>query len=198
MADPLTGGLIVYAGNVFRAAKARTIKVGSGEPSANADITIPLSKLHTVRGHVVLKSTGQPPPASLVELLYADSKHPVRLAVVPGGDFEIHYVPEDSYVIEAVANPDPLPPMDGPDEDEAGPGGGGAMFSSGFSFSVRAPSADHESAAEVPLLVTGDVDDVNLAVPDPPARSKGKSPIVVGPEIKEEIPDEPTPASAPQ
>jgi hypothetical protein len=190
---PLSGGLVVYPGGVFRAAKAKSIKVGSGETSADADITIPLSKLHRIRGHVVLKSTGQAPPAAVVELVYADSKEPARMTTVPGGDFEFRYVPEDSYVIEAVANPEPLPNMDGPEADEPGNGSGGTIISSGFSFSVRSPSADPETAAEIPLLVTGDVDDVNLTVPDPPAKSKGRSPIVVGKETTDESAPESTP-----
>ncbi len=186
---------VVYPGGVFRAGKAKSIKVGSGETAADADITIPLSKLHTIRGHVVLKSTGQAPPAAVVELVYADTKLPARMTTVPGGDFEFRYVPEDSYVIQAVANAEPLPTMDIPDEEE---GGGTGLSSTTMSFSVRAPSADPETAAEVPLLVTGDVDDVNLVVPDPPAKSKGRSPIVVGKDTDKETTDESSPVSAPQ
>jgi hypothetical protein len=55
------GAFTVYAGSSLRASKAKIIKIGPGDSAKDADIIIPLSTLHSIRGSVVLKSTGQPP-----------------------------------------------------------------------------------------------------------------------------------------
>lgn len=60
------GGLLVYAGNTTRASTAKVIKIESTASSQDVDVTVPLSKLHTVRGHVVLKGTDQSPPLLLL------------------------------------------------------------------------------------------------------------------------------------
>ena len=99
------GSMDVYVGGGQRASKAETIKVTTGGASKDADITIPLSRLHTIRGQVLLKSTNQPPSAATVRLLYADTREPARSMVAPNGEFEFHYVPEDSFILRAAASP---------------------------------------------------------------------------------------------
>jgi hypothetical protein len=164
------GAVDVYLGGGLRASKAETIKVTAGE-SRDADITIPLSKLHSIRGHVVLKSTGQPPPAAFVQLIYTDTQEPARSALAPNGEFEIHFVPEGNFILRAAANPEPVPEMSiGDDDDE---GVGRVVSETAFSFSVNPTAGKMEGAVEIPLLVSGDADRVNIAVPDPPARQKG-------------------------
>jgi hypothetical protein len=172
MMDASVSALDVYVGGGLRASKAETIKVTAGGASKDADITIPLSRLHTVRGEVVLKSTGQPPPAASVQLLYADTQEPARMAIASHGEFELHYVPEGNFVLRAEASPQPLPEIHIGDEDDSGgdrwvPYAG---VSNNFAVSVNEKAAGF---AEMPLAVTGDVEHVTIAVPDPPANRQG-------------------------
>jgi hypothetical protein len=158
------GALIVYAGNTTRASAAKVIKIESGDASKDADITIPLSKLHTVRGHVVLKSTGQAPPAATVNLKYSDTHELARSAVAPNGEFELNYIAEDNYVLAATAASQPIPTFEVDDDQNEGMG----VVASGMSASFLIPRPDKlENAAQVPLAVTGDVDNVTISVPDP-------------------------------
>lgn len=180
------GALTVFYGDVFRASKARPVKIEAAGSTASADITIPLSKLHTIRGHVVLKSTGDPPPAGAVTLLYADTHENARLGIFDGsGEFALSYVPEDSYILTAAASPEPLP--DFSEEDL-----GGAY---GFSASFRADSDAKlpDGMSSLPLLVTGDVTGITISVPDPPPLTREKSSDRSGPDIAPQpsSPDQP-------
>jgi hypothetical protein len=154
-------GLTVFVGGAFRATKAETIKVDAGGATKDADITIPLSKLHTVRGQVLLKSTGQSPVGANLKLLYADTKEEARSVYAANGRFEIDYVPEGSYVLRAAAGATAPPDMS-------------AMSDGKFHHIVwNYPNAG-DGSPEQPLDVTGDVDDVTILVPDPgPTKEKG-------------------------
>jgi hypothetical protein len=164
--SPGGGALTVFAGGGLRAGKAKPIKLGTGEAVTDANITIPLSTLHTIRGRVVLKSNGAEPPAATLELLYADTGEVARVALTAGGDFAISYVADGSYILRAVANSEPLPTVnvnaDGGVDIAAGAGGLNA--------------ANQEGAAEMPIMVTGEVAGVTIAVPDPPVAKPESSP----------------------
>jgi hypothetical protein len=158
------GGLVVYAGGAVRASKARVIKVGVGETNRDADIIIPLSTLHSVHGYVTLKSTGLPATTAVLQLLYADTKEPVRIAIAQNGEFEMTYVPEDSFVLRATAAAEAMPDFDPEDGGDVG---------MGFFVKTDQPPKDDklpEGAVEVPLQVKGDVESMTIAVPDPPAK----------------------------
>jgi hypothetical protein len=147
-----------------RASKAETIKVTAGGASRDADITIPLSRLHTIRGQVLRKSTNQPPRAATVRLLYADTREPARTMVAPNGEFEFHYVSEGSFILHAASSPELLPQVDSGDGDDSGFG-----FPTGrFSLSLQPSDDVSDSGEEMPLVVTGDMDGVSISVPDPP------------------------------
>lgn len=164
MLGDMIGGLRVYVGGELRANKATSIKVDGGGASNDADITIPLSKLHTVHGQVILKSTGQHPPAAMVQLLYADTKELARMAIAPDGEFEMPWVPEGSFILRAAASPEPLPNLGfGDDED-----GGGF----GFIYSAKQDVGELPGAADLPLIVAGDIENAIISVPDPPANSQ--------------------------
>ena len=154
-------GLTVFVGGAFRATKAETIKVDAGGATKDADITIPLSKLHAVRGQVLLKSTGQPPVGANLKLLYADTKEEARSVYAANGRFEIDYVPEGSYVLRAAAGATAPPDMN-------------AMSDGKFHHIVwNFPNAG-DGSPEQPLDVTGDVDNVTILVPDPgPTKERG-------------------------
>ncbi len=173
MIEASIGAVDVYVGGGLRASKAEVIKVTAGGAAKDADITIPLSKLHTIHGQVVLKSTGQPPPAAVVQLVYADTEEPARMTVAPNGEFEIRYVPEGSFILRAIASPEPLPQINVEDSEDEGFGNGASAVGFGFMVSPNENAGKMEGGAEVSLLVTGDVDNVNIAVPDPPASHAG-------------------------
>jgi hypothetical protein len=160
------GALTVFAGGGLRASKAKPIRLGAGEANTDANITIPLSALHTIRGRVVLKSTGAEPPAAVLELVYADTGEVARVALTSGGDFAIAYVAEGSYILRAVANSEPLPAVNMNAD-------GGVDIASGAS---ALNTANQEGAAEMPIMVSGEVAGVTIAVPDPPAAKPEPSP----------------------
>jgi hypothetical protein len=164
MMEASSGAMDVYVGGGQRASKAETIKVTAGGASRDADITIPLSRLHTVRGQVLLKSTNQSPRAATVRLLYADTREPARTMVAPNGEFEFHYVSEGSFILHAASSPELLPQVDSGDGDDSGFG-----FPAGrFSLSLQPSDDFSESGEEMPLVVTGDMDGVSISVPEPP------------------------------
>jgi hypothetical protein len=155
------GNLSVFFGDTLRASKAKTIKIAGGETRADADITIPLSKLHTVRGRVVVKSTGDAPPTAAVQLLYADTREVARMAMAVDGEFEFGYVADDSYILQATASTEPLPKMD--IDDDIADGAVGAMGV----FEVAHEEKTGNAVGEVAVLVHGDVSGVVIETPDP-------------------------------
>jgi hypothetical protein len=168
MVDESLGTLNVYVGNGLRVSKAETIKVDAGGAAKDADITIPLSKLHTVRGRVLLKSTGQPPANARVDLIYADTRERVHTAMAPNGEFEIPYVPEGNLILRAVGDNNPLPNMDAMADEAEGTGIGVVTGSASIEFDFPGARAGDEDFAELPLTVSGDVDNITISVPDPP------------------------------
>ncbi len=156
------GGLLVYAGGSLRASEAKLIKVGPGEVSGAADITIPLGSLHSIHGSVILKSTGQLPPAAGLQLLYADNQEIARTSIAADGEFDMPYVPEGNYILRAVASSEPIPALGQDDDgDELG------AFSGGIGIFVPASGMKLHEGAEIPLLVKGDINNVTISVPDP-------------------------------
>jgi hypothetical protein len=169
MMEASSGAMDVYVGGGQRASKAEVTKVTASGASKDADITIPLSRLHTIRGQVLLKSTNQPTRAATVRLLYADTREAARTMVAPNGEFELHYVAEGSFILHAASSPELLPQVDSGDGDESGFG-----FPAGrFSMTLQ-PNGDVSDGGEgIPLVVTGDMDGVSISVPDPPPSNQG-------------------------
>ena len=164
MMEASSGAMDVYVGGGQRASKAEVTKVTASGASKDADITIPLSRLHTIRGQVLLKSTNQPPKAATVRLLYADTRELARTTVAPNGEFEFHYVAEGSFILHAASSPELLPHVDSGDGDDSGFG-----FPAGRSSMILQPGGDvSDGGEEIPLVVTGDMDGVSISVPDPP------------------------------
>ena len=163
------GNLTVYYGDTLRASKAKTIKIAGGETRADADITIPLSKLHTIRGRVVVKSTGESPPTAAVQVLYADTREVARVAMAVDGEFEIPYVAEDSYILQATASGEHLPAIELDDDSADG------FVAAGGSFEL-VQDVKTSGAGEIGVLVHGDVSGVIIATPDPPGKQLNEPP----------------------
>jgi hypothetical protein len=163
------GALTVFLGGGLRPSKAKPIKLGTGEAMTDANITIPLSTLHTIRGRVVLKSNGAEPPASALELVYADTGEVARVALTAGGEFAIGYVADGSYILRAVANSEPFPSANVNAD-------GGVDLASGAAALLASNAGNQEGATEIPIMVTGEVAGVTIAVPDPPVAKPEPSP----------------------
>jgi hypothetical protein len=89
-----------------------------------------------------------------------------RVALTSGGDFAIAYVAEGGYILRAVANSEPLPAVNMNAD-------GGVDIASGAG---ALDTANQDGAAEMPIMVTGEVAGVTIAVPDPPAAKPEPSP----------------------
>jgi hypothetical protein len=171
--------LLVYYGDTLRASKAKAIKIEAGDATKDADITIPLSKLHTIRGRVIFKSTGEAPPTTALELLYADDREVARVAIATDGEFALAYVGEDSYILRAAGQNERMPTFE--DMEDGDGEGGGVFFQPATSVSLSIPGTDGISGkdfpgTEVPVAVSGDVSDITISVPDPPVAKTGAKP----------------------
>jgi hypothetical protein len=168
------GVLLIFHGDTLRESKAAAVKIEDGDSSKDADITIPLSKLHTIRGRVIFKSTGEAPPTAALELLYADNREQARIALATDGEFEIAYVPEGSYILQAAGMKERLPSFEDGDDS------GGFLyqphsFITGSSVgSGNRPGIPPDAGAEIPVVVAGDVSGLTISVPDPPAVKAGE------------------------
>jgi hypothetical protein len=94
--------LNLYSGDVFRPRDAKAIKLGDGDEADSVDITIPLSKLHSVSGSVLAAGSGRAINAGHVIILYSDEN--TELASVDIGKedsaFHFYYVPEGDYILK--------------------------------------------------------------------------------------------------
>ncbi|WP_058189018.1 MSCRAMM family protein [Terracidiphilus gabretensis] len=163
-----SGGLTIYYGDTPRKSNAKPVKIEGGESVPGIDITIPLSKLHSIQGQVLLKRTGQPPAMASLQLLYADSHEFARTAVAVNGEFALDYVPEGSYILQASASTDPVPAMDQDTGDLVVSGSLGFFVATG-DFDIPS-NFKQDSSAETPLDVHGEVAAVTIYVPDPAAK----------------------------
>ena len=167
--DPLrysaVAGVTVYYGDATRASDAKTVKITGGETLSGTDITIPLSKLHSIRGQVVQKSTGQPPPSASLRLLYADTGEPARVALAPNGEIDLSYVPEGSYILQAMVSTQPSSSQ-GLDER------GVEIFAVASGLVSSQLQSDYASkfqqyaSSEAPLDVHGEVTGIVIEAPD--------------------------------
>ena len=99
--------LHVYSGNVFRIHDAKPIELRQGEERNGADVQIPLSGLHIVRGVIGAKSSGRRVGQGSVRLLDPDDKSLLREAsIVDGGYFSFTYIPSGTYLIRIEGRPD--------------------------------------------------------------------------------------------
>jgi hypothetical protein len=159
------GGLVVYSGDTLRASKAKVIKVTENDTTKDADITVPLGSLHSIRGSVILKNSGLPPPTAELELLYADTNERARIAVAIDGHFELPYVAQGSYILRGIPSAEKMPSF-GPDEGDYEP----VEFMFGMPLDEPPTMKIEKTATEFPVTVKDDVEGLTIAVPDPPAK----------------------------
>jgi hypothetical protein len=98
--DMMRSVLVVYSGDATRKNAATSFALTAGEERTGEDITIPLSKLHTVSGVVTAARDGHPINAGNLALMSPENKELVADAeIATDGTFQIEAVPEGSYIL---------------------------------------------------------------------------------------------------
>jgi hypothetical protein len=134
----------VCLGNTFRSKSASSVKVRAGETANGVDIVIPLTGLRNVAGAVTAVADGHALGHGKLQLLYADDREVARkTTVLEDGSFAFEFVPDGRYILQITGATDPDPNGDG---------------------QLKHTPARTYQDKEMPLIVAGDVEDVNLAV----------------------------------
>jgi hypothetical protein len=94
--------LLFYSGGKARPAEATGFQLGEGESRSGEDITIPLSRLHSIRGHLAAASDGHLLNAGGVALLHADDRSRVDSADLSRDEtmFNFDFVPDGNYILQ--------------------------------------------------------------------------------------------------
>jgi hypothetical protein len=92
--------LTVYYGDVFFEKAAKSIHLGDGEESSGADITIRLSKLHSISG-ALINVSGQPINSGRIALFTVPGNIEIASAYVheDSATFHMDLVPEGTYTL---------------------------------------------------------------------------------------------------
>jgi hypothetical protein len=90
-----------FSGDTARKRDAAPFKLGAGEERTGEDITIPLSKLHTITGELLAGHDGHVLTGGNIQLLDADDKSEIETTKVDRSDskFHFYFIPEDSYIL---------------------------------------------------------------------------------------------------
>jgi len=132
----------VCLGNTFRSKNASTVKVQAGETVGGTDIAIPLTGLRKVAGTVTAVVDAHPIVRGTVQLLYADDREVARkTSLLEDGSFAFGFVPDGKYIVEVSGAADADQKTDG---------------------DTQASPARTYMDKEIPLIVAGDMEDVNL------------------------------------
>jgi hypothetical protein len=140
--DMMRSVLVVYSGDATRKSAALSFTLSPGEERTGEDITIPLSKLHTISGVVTAARDGHPINAGNLVLMSPEDKEVVADAeIASDGTFQIEAVPEGSYILRVR---DPHDTMRGSSDK----------------------ITDQYGGLEQPLKIESDVPNLALAVPE--------------------------------
>jgi hypothetical protein len=117
--------LIVYSGDATRKSAAASFTLSPGEEHTGEDITIPLTKLHSISGVITAGSDGHPVGSGKLELISPEDKELVVDAQAGNdGTFHLEAVPEGSYTLrlhgvhDRTSNSSALPAREFSDLDE--------------------------------------------------------------------------------
>ncbi len=146
MEPAATPNVQIYSGSTARRSEAKLISVGNGQDITGSDVTIPISKLHTVRGILIAKQDGHPLSSGSVVLVDPSDKTTVSRSWVSGSDggFALEYVPEGNFLLRISSA------ADGVVEHGTSPDNPNVTFTR---FKVLQSYLD----AEQPLNVSGDL-----------------------------------------
>ena len=93
--------LLFYSGSTARKRDAASFKLTEGEERTGEDITIPLSKLHTITGQIVAAHDGHLLNMGTIQLLDAEDKSELETSRLERADGKFHlpFVPEGNYIL---------------------------------------------------------------------------------------------------
>jgi hypothetical protein len=162
---PDQSALAIYYGDGFLKKDAKAIKLGDGEDSSGDDITIRLSKLHTVAG-AFINISGQPITSGKISLLTDPDGIQIAGATVEAGSdspsFRMDLVPEGHYTVRVTEAQDVL--------DQTVPGENPGDLP-GVKETVLQTYGDYQA----PLEVIGDIPSLILTIP-PKSPAKAPAP----------------------
>ena len=149
----------IYSGNTPRLKDATVLSLGPGEEYSGEDLQFPLSKLHTITGHIISAHDGHVINSGMVLLFNGDDKSlagTTNLSVDSPG-FTLNFIYDGEYILTSSNSADvdyqlvPQPPgSQGPPQYNSHP-------------------RHRYGEASKPLHVDGDMDGVTIAVPEPSA-----------------------------
>jgi hypothetical protein len=107
--------LLVYSGDTFFRADAKSMKVTDGEELSGVDIIVPAGHLHSISGHVVSKADGHPVNSGMLSLTSKDKAMPSRTSSIgDDGSFRFECLPNgNTYVIRVLDAQDVKPAAPG-------------------------------------------------------------------------------------
>jgi len=154
-----------YSGGITRQNDAAPFRLTIGEERSGEDMTLPISRLHKLKGALLAKKDGHVLNSGYLDLLFADDRSPLANARVEPDDenFEFSFVPEGDYLLRV------LSAADAHLEEISNPPGT-------FPPTTTNASVTHQYGfAEVWLHVDGD-SRVNVSVPEmgSPATTPGQ------------------------
>ena len=149
LSGELRSVLYVYSGDTMRKSEAEPFKLGPGEDRAGVDITIPLSKLHSISGVVTAAADGHAINSGHLTIEDPADKDSVAEAELDGsGSFHLDGVPEGSYILHV------QDPLDKVSEE----------ISAGGMKMDRERKVRQYADLEQPLKIDGDIPNLVLAV----------------------------------
>jgi len=145
-----------YSGNAVRKSDAKSFELTMGEERSGEDISLPLSKLHRVRGSLLSKTDGHTLNDGSVTLLFADDRSQLGFAEIGINDekFDFPFVPVGDYVLQVNYAADAV------FEEVSNPPG-----STPPTWTQKNVVRSYGSA-EVPLHVDSDRENLTVEVPD--------------------------------
>jgi len=152
-----------YSGDTPRQRDAKPFKLEDGEDLPSQNLTIPITKLHSVAGDLVEEKTGRAINKGTVALQYADDNSELTKAEVTPDESGFHFtfVPEGEYVLKVTAASDVR------HEEIANPPGTMPPTHTKDTTLRTYTGGDPQS-----LIVHGDMEGINLPVTPVPAGVK--------------------------
>lgn len=148
----MRSSLMVYSGDATRKSAAVPFKLGAGEERNGEDITIPLSKLHSVSGVVTAARDGHAINGGNLDIRAPEDNETIMDAEIGNdGGFHLESVPEGSYILR-INNA-----RDKQFQELTGPG----------NMTISSEKTLHQyGGLEQTIKVEGDIPNLVLAVPE--------------------------------
>ena len=144
-----------YSGDAVRPQDAKPFQITMGEERPDEDISLPLSKLHKLRGVLVAKADGHVLNDGSLTLLFADDRTPLGGAQIGrNGSFDFPFVPVGDYLLKVDFAADAVL--------EEIPNSPGSTPPS----STKVTVVHTYGTTEMPIHVDGDRDNLTIDVPE--------------------------------